>query len=50
VIRDKDFGLVSGWQELRLLKDLERELAHDEFKVSIGEIVKAKENENGNRA
>ncbi|MCI1700007.1 hypothetical protein [Liquorilactobacillus nagelii] len=49
MIRDKDFGLVSGWQELRLLKDLEKELVHDEFKVSIGEMIKAKENENGNR-
>ncbi|MFT9003783.1 MAG: hypothetical protein ABF991_03645 [Liquorilactobacillus hordei] len=46
--RDSEYGLVSSNEELQLLRELDRELKCDEFKVTIGEIVKAKENDNGN--
>lgn len=40
--RDSKYGLVSSNEELQLLRELDRELKHDEFKVTIGEIVRVK--------
>ncbi|MDC7953202.1 hypothetical protein [Liquorilactobacillus mali] len=44
--KDSEYGLVSSNEELQLLRELDRELKRDEFKMTIGEIVKAKENDN----
>lgn len=41
--KDIEYGLVSSNEELQLLRELDRELKYEEFKVTIDETIKAKD-------